>query len=831
VTRTVFRGAPVLDGLTEAEATAEKLSMKNLVAYLLTHSSLAGKTVILANLEGDWELRSDHYGDISYEPCNAEQTPAMVDCNGRTEPNRALRVASMQAWLAARQSGVDAARLESPTKWSCPPTPTTVCVLNAAEVNHVQRAMTTDRMTMTNDVLPALQKSTGTTAWCCDAYAYSFWDVDQPTRNHYTPRTLIERLNHIKSKVDDSPPFGHSNVILTEYGAGTAAYDDDALAQTKAMRYLTEAAIAWGTPYTAYWQLYDGMAVNIDPPNDVDFRVRATNEQTDASGLIRPDGSTTPLHSYFQTVNMLRIGLRTTTGSYVSADDAGGSLIHVTAPWLRAWEELTIVDTNGVTLESGDVVNVLTKDAYYFMAYDNGGGSVVANSEHDLDWERFTILKQNGSGTIGSGDVVAFRTGSGHYFTTSGADGQLHATATTIGLAERFTLGTIPVACTYGVSPTQQSASSSGGSFTAVITAAAGCGWTVASNEAWMTVTTPVNGSGNATVAYTVAAHTGNSRSGIISLAGETGTVATISVTQHAPCPNAVTPASAAYAAAGGNGVVTVNADSACGWSVASDSSWITVTSSANGSGNGTVSYTVAMNTGGNRSGTITVSNRQVTVMQEAPAPGPPMNVAAITLTNNSVRVTWSPSSTAGITGYYVYCSTAGGGFINITPSPVQSPFTHSPLQPTVAYRYKVLAWNGNVVSSDSNTALATTIVFDDPVINRYQTPVRAIHFLQLRQAIDAVRQAAGLDPASYTTPSLCQAVTAQNQCQGGRNIRWYDLQELRDRLVSALPILNVATPALTDPSLCETLGPQNECIGSVRIKKEHIDELRAAVQ
>jgi len=46
---------------------------------------------------------------------------------------------------------------------------------------------------------------------------------------------------------------------------------------------------------------------------------------------------------------------------------------------------------------------------------------------------------------------------------------------------------------------------------------------------------------------------------------------------------------------------------------------WIAITSSASGSGNGTVSYLVGGNGGAARTGTISVAGKTVTVTQSAP--------------------------------------------------------------------------------------------------------------------------------------------------------------------------------------------------------------------
>lgn len=65
---------------------------------------------------------------------------------------------------------------------------------------------------------------------------------------------------------------------------------------------------------------------------------------------------------------------------------------------------------------------------------------------------------------------------------------------------------------------------------------------------------------------------------------------------------------------AGAAGSITVTAG--CQWNAASDSAWITVTSGASGTGNGTVNYTVAANPGGNRVGNITIGTHIFVISQ-----------------------------------------------------------------------------------------------------------------------------------------------------------------------------------------------------------------------
>jgi hypothetical protein len=69
--------------------------------------------------------------------------------------------------------------------------------------------------------------------------------------------------------------------------------------------------------------------------------------------------------------------------------------------------------------------------------------------------------------------------------------------------------------------------------------------------------------------------------------------------------------------ASSGGGAVNVTAISACGWLATSNANWITITAGNSGVGNGTVSYTVASNTGPTRAGTITVAGKIFTVKQK----------------------------------------------------------------------------------------------------------------------------------------------------------------------------------------------------------------------
>ncbi|HEX8371118.1 MAG TPA: FG-GAP-like repeat-containing protein [Pyrinomonadaceae bacterium] len=79
-----------------------------------------------------------------------------------------------------------------------------------------------------------------------------------------------------------------------------------------------------------------------------------------------------------------------------------------------------------------------------------------------------------------------------------------------------------------------------------------------------------------------------------------------------AACPFDITSSSQAFPAAGGNSSFQINIPNGCAWTATSDSSFVNVTSAA-GDGNGAINFTVAPNTGGGRTASITVSNGLVT--------------------------------------------------------------------------------------------------------------------------------------------------------------------------------------------------------------------------
>ncbi|HEY6339878.1 MAG TPA: SBBP repeat-containing protein [Bryobacteraceae bacterium] len=84
--------------------------------------------------------------------------------------------------------------------------------------------------------------------------------------------------------------------------------------------------------------------------------------------------------------------------------------------------------------------------------------------------------------------------------------------------------------------------------------------------------------------------------------------------------------------AAGGSGNITITTTPECGWNATSNSAWITLTSSTSGQGDGSVSYSVAANTGATRSGTLTIAGNTITIAQGGTGNTPVVNLSASSL-------------------------------------------------------------------------------------------------------------------------------------------------------------------------------------------------------
>ena len=258
---------------------------------------------------------------------------------------------------------------------------------------------------------------------------------------------------------------------------------------------------------------------------------------------------------------------------------------------------------------------------------DSSGTSLVQSYEIGLymvgasqPFQRVSIGKPNpdGTGTITVNMTTAFLGWpivGASYTADVAAVGPSGAARSNLSNTFSFTGST---SCSFTVSSTPVSAPATSGSYTTAVATTSGCVWTGVSTAAWITVTSGGSGTGNGSVAYTVAANTSTGpRTGTLTIAGRTVTVA-----QAGTCSFALTPMTQSVVAAGGLLTAAVTTASGCTWTTASNASWITVTSSGSTTSNGTARYTVAANSLGNpRTGTLTIAGKTATITQVGVSP------------------------------------------------------------------------------------------------------------------------------------------------------------------------------------------------------------------
>ena len=124
-----------------------------------------------------------------------------------------------------------------------------------------------------------------------------------------------------------------------------------------------------------------------------------------------------------------------------------------------------------------------------------------------------------------------------------------------------------------------------------------------------------------------------------------------LDITAGAPCSYSLSANNQSFSSSGGPGSVNVVTTSGCAWTATSNANFVSITSGASGTGNGTVSYTVAANTSTARSGTLTIAGQTYTVNQSAASTGGGGGTLAITASLPVGTVGASYSGTLSATG------------------------------------------------------------------------------------------------------------------------------------------------------------------------------------
>jgi len=191
-----------------------------------------------------------------------------------------------------------------------------------------------------------------------------------------------------------------------------------------------------------------------------------------------------------------------------------------------------------------------------------------------------------------------------------------NGTLTIAGQSIRITQ---PSGCAYTLQPGSADIGESGGAGRITVNTAQGCTWNAVSTSPWVTVT-DANGTGSGAFAFSVAPNA----------MGVPARTASVTVGDQAfrvnqaagpPCTYTLTGNIQWFPRVGAPWSFLVATGAACSWTAVPSASWVTITGSASGTGNGRVIFNVAPNPLPNpeRSATIAVGSSIFTVVQTEP--------------------------------------------------------------------------------------------------------------------------------------------------------------------------------------------------------------------
>ena len=285
-----------------------------------------------------------------------------------------------------------------------------------------------------------------------------------------------------------------------------------------------------------------------------------------------------------------------------------------------------------------------------------GGGSLTVSTTGSCSWtssssDSWITVTGGGSGT-GNGSVS--------YTVSSNPTTQSRSGNITVE-GEVLTIDQDGLPCTYGLSSGSASFGFAGGSSSVGMTSLAGCNWTATSNQGWVTITAGTSGNGNGTISYTVASNpTIQSRVATITAGGQV-----LNITQDGiPCTYSLSPGSANFDSNGGGASFNMTSPTGCAWTASSSDGWVTITAGGSGSGNGTISYTVASNPTINaRAATITAGGQVYSITQDGIACTYSLSPGSNNFDSNGGGASFNMTSPTGC----AWTASSSDGWVTIT--------------------------------------------------------------------------------------------------------------------------------------------------------------------
>lgn len=358
----------------------------------------------------------------------------------------------------------------------------------------------------------------------------------------------------------------------------------------------------------------------------------------------------------------------------------------------------------------------------------------VTAAVSDCSWSAYsnapTWLHVTG-GTPGMGPgTVTFRADANPNSTTR--------TGTLTIAGQAYTVTQQGIACTQQLSSFAAYIGSGGGAGTplSVTSSAPDCTWSSIVDPAarWLSLQSPTVQVGSSVVNWAAQPNTSSqARTGIVTVAGTPFSVTQAGVTCAFALSSAASPTP--QPAAGGSSSVGVDAAAPdCPWTSQSNVDWVTITTGADTSGDGTVTFTVAPNPSSfSRHGTLTVAGQSYTVTQNGLACGYFLNPAegvvppgggsgAVDLFAQVADCTWSAAPAVGVDWVSVTSPSPATGSGTVTYSAVANPRstervgtlviagrTFTLRQPGVECDYALSATSAAVGASASSGAVTVT--------------------------------------------------------------------------------------------------------------------------
>ena len=125
-------------------------------------------------------------------------------------------------------------------------------------------------------------------------------------------------------------------------------------------------------------------------------------------------------------------------------------------------------------------------------------------------------------------------------------------------------------------------------------------------------------------------------------------------------CVTSLGPTSQNFTGSGGSGSFNVTAPGGCNWTAVPSDSFVTITSGSSGSGNGTVNFSVASNSGPQRTATIVVGGQVFSITQGGGGPCSPTPISFGQTVNGNLATSDCPLGDGTFYDPYSFSGTAG---------------------------------------------------------------------------------------------------------------------------------------------------------------------------